>query len=122
MKELWDDLYRQNCKIEAGRWFVIHPQQELPLGDHDWQQILGQGLSPGKHVVKSFATFFADEPDCNRNNAPRLDIVLTLNDGVTVRYHPKAALIYSTERQPTKAMQQRYNLATTLRRKQTSGA
>ena len=54
--------------------------------------------------------------------APRLDIVLTLNDGVTVRYHPKAALIYSTETQPTKAMQERYNLATTLRRKQTRGA
>ena len=119
MKELWDDLYRQNCKIVAGSWIVLKPHQDLPVGDHDWQQILGQGLSPGKHVVKSVATFFADEPDSNRNNAPRLDIVLTLNDGVTVRYHPKAALIYSTERQPTKAMQQRYNLANTLRRKQT---
>ena len=121
MKELWDNLYRQNCQIDGGRCIVIHPEQELPVGDHDWQQILGQGLSPDKHVVKSFATFFADEPDSNRNNAPRLDIVLTLNDGVTVRYHPKAALIHSTERQPTKAMQQRYNLANALRRKRTQG-
>ena len=121
MKELWNDLYRQNCKMEDGRWTVLHTQQELPVDDHDWRQILGQGLSPGKHVVKSVATFFDDEPEHNRNNAPRLDIVLTLNDGVMVRYHPKAALIYSTESLPTKVMQQRYNLANTLRRKQTRG-
>ena len=59
MKELWDDLYRQNYKMDADSWTVLHPQQELPVGDHDWQQILGQGLSPGKHVVKSVATIFS---------------------------------------------------------------
>ena len=115
MKKRWADLYTHNCALEAGRWTVFN--QELPVGDHDWSKILGPGLSPGQRVVKSVATFFEDEPDHNKNNAPRLDIVLTLNDGVTIRYHPNAALIYSTETQPTKAMQQRHNLANALRRK-----
>ena len=116
MKQLWEKLYQENCVKYAGDWTLVRYAQELPLDDHDWEQILGEGLSRGQHVVKSVATFFADEPDHNRKNAPRLDIVLTLNDGVTIRYHPKAAWIFSTEQLPTVAMQKRYNLAKNLRK------
>ena len=117
MKQLRERLDQENCERGAEGWTVVRSEVEVPVEDNDWEKILGEGLSRDQHVVRSVATLFADEPDHNRKNAPRLDIVLTLNDGVTIRYHPKAYLIKSTEQQPTDAMLKIYNLARKLRRR-----
>ena len=63
------------------------------------------------------ARFFEDEPDHNRMDKPRLDIVLNFADGRWARYHPKADLIWSTESLPTKAMRMRYNRAARFKKR-----
>ena len=55
------------------------------------------------------STFYLDEPDHNHGNKPRLDILISFNDG-------EADLISSSSQQPTKAMRQRYNLREKLTR------
>ena len=40
---------------------------------------------------------------------PRLDAVLTLDNGTWARWHPSGAPIFSTEQMPTAAMQIRMN-------------
>ena len=91
-------------------------EHEMPLADYNWDKILGQHLPQGHTVVRSVATFFPAEADSNRQGAPRLDVVLTLSDNMTVHYHPKAELIWMNEPQPTIAMRARMNLAHKLRK------
>ena len=76
--------------------------------------MLGADHPADTHLVSCIATFFENDPDHNRQNTPRWDIVLSFANGRTVRYHPRADLIWSVEQQPTKAMQQRFNLADKL--------
>ena len=109
IKLLMAQLYKENCS--AGVQTARQLEHELSLTDYPWQQILGDAFPANRELVRSVASFFPDEADSNRGGAPRLDIVLTFNDGMTVRYHPQAKLIWSTEPQPTLAMQKRMNLA-----------
>ena len=113
IKLLMAQLYKENCSAENpfGVQTARQLEHELSLTDYPWQQILGDAFPANRELVRSVASFFPDEADSNRGGAPRLDIVLTFNDGMTVRYHPQAKLIWSTEPQPTLAMQKRMNLA-----------
>ena len=65
-------------------------------------------------IVSIVPTFYLDEPDHNQRNKPRLDILVSFNDGITVRYHPKADPIWSSTQQPTEAMRKRYDLRAKL--------
>ena len=80
----------------------------------DWQNMLK--LPPGWTPTNFVPTFFHDEPDPNQKGNPRLDIVVSFDNGVSARYHPSAVPIWSTETQPTDAMQTRYTRAKHLRR------
>ena len=113
IKSLFKQLYDENCAQHPvnGNWTVQQIEHELPLGDYKWKDILGEKFPPGRELVSAIATFFPAEADQNRNDAPRLDVVLSFSDGITARYHPKAELIWSTDPQPTEAMQQRINRA-----------
>ena len=52
-------------------------------------------------IVEIQPTFFTDEADPNRENRPRMDIVISFSDGVSVRYHPRATLVWSNQAYPT---------------------
>ena len=107
---------------------AIHPntQDWLPpftrpldiIDRFDWPNMVGfgGGFPAGKSIVSIIPTFYPDEPDHNQSNKPRLDILVSVNDGATVRYHPSSNPIWSHEVQPTEAVQKRYNLAAKLRR------
>ena len=73
-------------------------------------------LGPGWTPTNFVPTFFHDEPDPNQKDKPRLDIVVSFDNGVSARYHPSAVPIWLTETQPTGAMQTRYIRAKHLRR------
>jgi len=75
----------------------------------DWRNMLtrSSGWTPTSFVP----AFFHDEPDPNQWDKPRLDIVVSFDNGHSVRYHPGAAPIWSTSWMPTGAMQKRYNRA-----------
>ena len=87
-------------------WTVRLIEHELALSDRHWEQLLGHNFPPGRAKVNCVLTFFSTDADQNHNGALRLDIVLTFSDGITVRYHPKALWIRSTQPQPSHAMQQ----------------
>jgi hypothetical protein len=88
-----------------------------------WKQLLkadhptthGSAAQPALESVS--ARFFENEPDANRGDRPRLDIVFTFSDGRWARYHPKATLIWSDDRLPSDAMRIRYNRAANLAKK-----
>ena len=86
----------------------------------DWGNMLK--LPPGWTPTNFVPTFFPDEPDANQRDKPRLDIVVSFDNGHSVRYHPSAAPIWSTSPQPTDAMQKRYNRAKRLGGAKTSGS
>ena len=49
----------------------------------------------GQHAITSIMpTFFMDEADCLREDRPRLDFVVSFDDGQAVRYHPRAKPIW----------------------------
>ena len=111
-RRLSNRLSEENCvRDHAGMWTVRQAEHELPISDSNWAQILEDNSPPGRVLEKSVATFFPAEADPNQDDAPRLDIVLTFSDGITVRHHPKAELIWSTQAQPTAAMQLRIHRA-----------
>jgi hypothetical protein len=84
------------------------------LHAYPWRVMLGHAF-PATAVIQSILpTFFHGEPDNNQQNKPRLDIVITFGDGESVRYHPNATSIRSSEPMPSIAMTKRYQLAAKL--------
>ena len=50
-----------------------------------------QALADGEKAISSIKpTYFMDEADANHFDRPRLDFVVSFDDGTSVRYHPKA--------------------------------
>ena len=43
-----------------------------------------------KAITSIKPTYFMDEADANHFDKPRLDFVVSFDDGTSVRYHPKA--------------------------------
>ena len=99
----------------TGAWLTPATEPDARLCGLDWRNMLK--LPPGWTPTNFVPTFFPDEPDANQRDKPRLDIVVSFDNGHSVRYHPSADPIWSTSPQPTDAMQQRYNRAKRLHRR-----
>ena len=91
----------------TGAWLTPATEPDAGLWNYPWQNMLK--LPPGWTPTSFVPTFFHDEPDPNQRDKPRLDIVVSFDNGHSVRYHPSANPIWSTCPQPTDAMKQRYN-------------
>ena len=99
-----------------GAWLTPATEPDDLLCGMDWQNMLK--LPPGWTPTSFVPTFFRDEPDANQKDKPRLDIVVSFDNGHSVRYHPSADPIWSTSAQPTDAMQKRYNRAKNIAKQQ----
>ena len=97
------------------QWDVDNTEHELDISILNWTQTLGEDFPEGEKVVKCMATFFTEEADSNKAGKPRLDIVLTFSNGIWARYHPSAAVIWSTDDLPTVAMKKRMQYREKLR-------
>ena len=100
------------CSWRDNRWVCPEPEPDERLLQLPWTQLLS--TSTQSTVTRAVCKFYADEPDPNQEDKPRLDIFVQFASGHSVRYHPSASLIWSSEPQPTKAMQSRYNRAKNL--------
>ena len=117
-REIFDPLY-DACVwgADAKQWQPRNIETPLQVDEQYWKQVL-KGNYPVQCALENVrARFFEAEPDPNRGNRPRLDIVLSFADGRWVRYHPKANLIYSVEPLPSQAMRQRNNFAPKLQKR-----
>ena len=94
---------------DTNRW-TVPASEEVDTSICNWVTALAPNYPPAQQVTKCVATFFEDEADSNQNGKPRLDIVVTFSDELQVRFHPQAKPIWSTEQQPTDAMQARIQL------------
>ena len=111
-RDVFNPLLEQ-CRWDysTGMWRTPATEPDAGLRGLDWQNMLK--LPPGWTPTNFVPTFFHDEPDPNQRDKPRLDIVVSFDNGHSVRYHPSAEPIWSTSPQPTDAMQKRYNRAKT---------
>ena len=127
-RDVLDVLY-DACVWDAGanKWRPPTVETPLQVNDDYWKQVLKanypviQGSAAQPALESVTARFFEDEPDANRGDRPRLDIVLTFADGRWVRYHPKSTLIWSDDQLPTRAMCIRYNRAAKLAKRVDKG-
>ena len=85
--------------------------REVGCGDAYWHYVFGV---PKGWIATVRPTLFLDEADPNQHNEPRLDIVATLKDGCTVRFHPSAFLIASWHPAFDQAITSRRNCALKL--------
>ena len=112
--------YNAGCVFnkESQQWTVPETHHLDLINQFPWTKMLhcGDEFPLQRFIVSTVPTFYLNEPDHNHNNKPRLDIVLTFNDGETVRYHPRAHHIWSSTEQPTRAMLKRYNLHEKLKK------
>ena len=113
--------YNAGCVFnnESQQWSVPVTHHLDLIDEFHWAKMLdfGEEFPPGKSIVSTVPTFYLDEPDHNHRNKPRLDILVSFTDGETVRYHPRAHLIWSSSQQPTDAMRNRYKLREKLQKK-----
>ena len=90
---------------ETGHWSCPDTgdaETESALWKFHWDQMVG------RDDIKSIVpTFYPMEADANQQGKPRLDLLVTFENGASVRYHPKAKPIWSSDSQPTDAMQNR---------------
>ena len=103
-----------HCYDDEWRWQPASLETYYGNQENIWKKVLGEAY-PDSGQQSVCARFFQDEPDHNRGNKPRLDVVLTFESGTWVRYHPKAELIWSYDG-VTDAMQKRYNLTRKLKK------
>ena len=75
----------------------------LPL-DWNWGAM---AKVPAHQIVSVQPCFFEEEADPNRNDSPRLDILIILERRNWVRYHPDAEPIHSWDALPTLPMAER---------------
>ena len=66
------------------------------VGWMDWANMLkDEDLKIGRHhMTKIMPVFFMDEADHNHFGKPRLDFVVSFDDGRVVRYHPDCEEIW----------------------------
>jgi len=94
---------------DTKKW-TVPANEEVLTSICNWESALGSNYPRGQQVTKCAATFFVDEADSNQDGKPRLDIVVTFSNELQVRFHSQAKPIWSTEQQPTKAMEARMQL------------
>jgi len=77
----------------TGRWVVPATEDLLEIKDYyNWPHMLhDEALAHHEHnIISIMPTFFMDEADPNHYDRPRLDFVVSFDDGSSVRYHPSA--------------------------------
>ena len=77
----------------TGRWMVPATHEFLELvKTFDWPLMLHDEAltNHDKDIISIMPTYFMDEADANHFDRPRLDFVVSFDDGTSVRYHPKA--------------------------------
>ena len=92
------------CRWDAHTkiWLIPETMPDARLLNMNWSNVLKIHL--GASITTVVPTLYQDEPDPNQRDAPRLDIVVSFADGRSVRYHPQADPIWSSQVQPTDAM------------------
>ena len=101
----------------TNQWVLPNPDMGESLNHVHWPKMLGMDEFPPTLVIdKVIPTFYVNEPDPNRADKPRLDILVCFTNGSTVRYHPQATPIWSNDPQPTDAVRTRLNRAANLAR------
>ena len=91
----WND----QCQRDAatGHWIVPVTQDMLGALDWmDWPHMLkDEDLKNERYYISSIMpVFFMDEADANHFDRPRLDFVVSFDDGRAVRYHAAADKIW----------------------------
>ena len=76
---------------------TVGAETKVALWEFNWKQMIGRSV-----IETIFPTFYPQEADANREDRPRLDILLTFENGDSVRYHPGAHPIWSSEPQPNR--------------------
>ena len=109
-KDIFAPLNAKCVWNEDTKKWTVPANEEVLTSICNWESALGSNYPRGQQVTKCAATFFVDEADSNQYGKPRLDIVVTFSNGLQVRFHPQAKPIWSTEQQPTKAMEARMQL------------
>ena len=92
--------------------------RELSLDYWDFKKIAKFDGWQADLIISATPHFYDEEPDANRDDKPRLDILLSMSDGTWVRYHPSADTIHSTASVPSQAVQNRYNRRKNLLKKE----
>ena len=85
----WKNQFRRDDA--TGQWIPPVTQDMFErVGWMDWANMLkDEGLSLGRHhMTKIMPTFYMDEADHDNFDKPRLDFVVSFDDGRAVRYHP----------------------------------
>ena len=101
MKQVWAHYDQQVVKNEVtGRWIV--PQTQDLANQLDWfdwaRMIHDENLhNHDLGIVTIMPTYYLDECDWNHFDKPRLDLLLTLDNGEQVRYHRKCKNIWLPE-------------------------
>jgi hypothetical protein len=91
----WNDQCRRDDA--TGQWIAPVTQDMLEgVGWMDWANMLkDEDLKIGRrHMTKIMPVFFMDEADHNNFDRPRLDFVVSFDDGRAVRYHPACEEIW----------------------------
>ena len=89
----------------------LDDQRNAYLRGLDWQRMIGRS-----DIASIAPKFYPMEPDNNQQDKPRLDLLVTLVNGESVRYHPGAHPIWSKEG-TTDAMQKRLNRRSNILKK-----
>ena len=91
----WKNQFRRDDATE--QWMPPVTQDMLErIGWMDWANMLkDEDLKLGQHhMTKIMPVFFMDEADHDNFDRPRLDLVVSFDDGRTVRYHPGSDRIW----------------------------
>ena len=121
MKDVWE-YYDQLCRQDVvnGRWVVPNTQDlAAELDEFNWPQMVrDEPLARRQNnIMTIIPTWYMDEADPNHYDRPRLDLVVTFDNGPAVRYHPKSDLIWLPEDPDDEAIGKRRERLATLRRK-----
>ena len=103
---------RDRC---TGRWIVPQTEELASFSPHfNWPHMLHDEALANheKNITRILPTYFMDEADSNQYDRPRLDILVTLDDGTSVRYHSGADVSNQSD-----GIQKRRNRLDKLRKK-----
>ena len=118
VRDWWYDLWQRD--VHTGRWIVHEPQDMLhDFGWMDWPNMIkDEQLLRRQHAMVSIMpTLYMDEADANKFDRPRLDFVVSLDDGQAVHYHPGAVSIWLPANPNNETSEKRRKRFQQLRRK-----
>ena len=116
--EHWNAQVQKN--EHNGHWIVPVTQDVLDRVQWlDWPNMLKvEGLKDGSRAMHSVVPmFYTNEADANKFDKPRLDFVVTFDNGEAVRYHPSADRMWLPVSNAVSAIAKRTQRLANLRRK-----